>query len=102
MLRGNQPVDALDVIRARRVWFLGLLSRKFHYDAIAGRVWRDPSVIENHRERRQRLADRLARESLPGEGRDEAGDYLRRDLVDRRRTERRICAVQSGAVLHGG
>jgi hypothetical protein len=42
----------------------------------------EAGVVEHHRERLQRLAERAARVALPGERRHELGDVARRELVD--------------------
>src|SRR3954447_4481377 len=51
-------------------------------DAVAGWIRRYASVVEHHRQHRDRLAHRLARLSSGDEPTDERRDILRTDRVD--------------------
>ena len=73
MPRWQQPKDGLDMGGRRRVWLLVLLPRKPNM-LVASRVRRDARMVEDHRQRLERLANRAASVSLGRKCRDELHD----------------------------
>lgn len=67
----QEPEHGLDVIGARRRELGQISTRESCFHAIASGIRRHAGVIENHRERAERLADRLASEAAGVELSDE-------------------------------
>jgi hypothetical protein len=102
MLRRQQPIDGFHVLGGRRVRFLGFLTRQLHGHLVAGRVRRHLGVVEDHRQRRHCLADRLARLPIGVQRHDQVGDVLWPDRVDATVTKRRQRPVERGSMLNRG
>jgi hypothetical protein len=86
VLRGNPPEDDLDVGGAWRVDLFWLFARKLDR---ARRVVGDAVVVEHHRARIEGFANRLPRDSLRVQLRDDVDEVLRREAVEATATDQR-------------
>jgi hypothetical protein len=86
VLRRNEPMDGEDMLGRRRVDLVPQLVRQLD-GLVADRVRDDSREVEHHRERDERLADRLARKLSLGQLPGELGDVGGSDLVDTARAE---------------
>jgi hypothetical protein len=91
---GSRP----DVVCARRLYLTTLLSRQPHRQAVARRVWLDASVVEDHGQDADGLADRLLPKACFVQVGDERGDHLGVHAIDRLIAESREDPSQGHAI----
>jgi hypothetical protein len=77
---------------------ISVFASQLHHSLVAGRVRLDAGEVEDHRDRHERLADRLPLLRLREVG-DQGGDVAGGDLVNRLVAERVECAGYVAAVL---
>ena len=96
----KQPVDSKDILACRGRDLRPLLAWEPHADPIPCRVRGYCSVVEHHREHRDRFSDRLASLARLRELSDELGDVRRRDRL-RGPFQKRSGPVERRAVVRG-
>ncbi len=98
----KQSIDSSHSRRRRRIDLFAFVPRQTDSAAVTCGIGLNPVEVQHHRERGQRLTDRLAGESVLVQRRHEASDVGRLDRVDRSRAEHANDTTEIHTMSRGG